>query len=395
MRRTPRTQRDFFDETVYGQLLPEEDELLTIKEQVDLSFVEEETADLYADSGRPAYPASVLFKMLFLEYYANLSDVQVARQCRYNLLYRAFVGLGVGEPTPDDTTLVVFRRRLGEERFRRLFDRLVGQCRERGLLEGRLKIVGATHVIAHVAVPNTLNLLRQARRRVVRAIEKEEGRLRADLRRRFASQEPLHREPTPQPLQEEVRISEALLAETHPYRDVVAREVALLERVLRPEGGEKEVSLVDPDARFGRKGPQKTFVGYKVHMAEDSSELVTSLEVLGGNKHEGHHLPQLLAQEQGKGVFQGALVAGGLCDSALNRQLITAAGMVGYIPLRKRRRKHHGFAYEPGTDRLTCPAGEAPWARCVREQGPCIPSPHANVCHVRGGLPAHPSMVGG
>ena len=83
---------------------------------MDLLRVEEETADLYADSGRPAYPASVLFRMLFLKYYASLSDVQVARHCRYNLLYRAFVDLGIGESTPDDTTLVVFRRRLGEER---------------------------------------------------------------------------------------------------------------------------------------------------------------------------------------------------------------------------------------------------------------------------------------
>jgi len=388
MRTSLRTQRDFFDETVYGQLLPEEDELLTIKEQVDLSFVEEETADLYADSGRPAYPASVLFRMLFLEYYANLSDVQVARQCRYNLLYRAFVGLGVGEPTPDDTTLVVFRRRLGEERFRRLFDRLVARCREGGLLEGRLKIVDATHVIAHVAVPNTLNLLRQARRRVVRAIEREEGHLREDLRRRFATEEPLHREPTPQLLQEEVRLSEALLAEAHPYGDVVAREVALLERVLRPQGGEKVVSLVDPDARFGHKSPQKTFVGYKVHVAEDSSELVTSLEVLGGQEHEGHQLPELLAQEEAKRIVQAALVADGLYDSAVNRRVIAEAGMVGYIPLSKRRRKVGSFSYDSANERLICPAGEASVGKVRQGTGTlftfsprqCAPCPNPSGC---------------
>ena len=90
--------------------------------------MEEETAGLYADTGRSAYPAGVLFRMLFLEYYANLSEVQVARQFRYDLLYQAFVGLGVRNSTSDDTTLVVFRRRLGEERFRRLFDRLATQC---------------------------------------------------------------------------------------------------------------------------------------------------------------------------------------------------------------------------------------------------------------------------
>lgn len=358
MRSEPRSQGDFFDETVYGQLLPEEDELLTIRDRVDLSWVEEETVDLYADSGRPAYPAGVLFRMLFLEYYANLSDVQVVRQCRYNLLYRAFVGLGVGDPTPDDTTMVVFRRRLGEERFRRLFDRLVAQCQERGLLEGRLKIVDATHVIAHVAVPNTVNLLRHARHRVVHAIEKQEGRLREDLRSQFHTEEPLHRGPTPQVLQEEVQLSEALLAEAQPYGSALAPEVELLEGILRPERSDKVVSVVDPDARFGHKSPQKTFIGYKVHVAEDSSELVTSLDVLGGNEHEGHLLPQLLTQEQAKGVCQGALVADGLYDSALNRRVIAEGGMVGYIPLSKRRRKSVGFTYDPPSDGLICPAGQ-------------------------------------
>jgi len=84
----------------------------------------------------------------------NLSDVEVSKQCRYNLLYRAFVGLGVSDPTPDDTTLVVFRTRLGEERFERLFERVVEQAQEAGLLQERLKIVDATHLIADVAIPS-------------------------------------------------------------------------------------------------------------------------------------------------------------------------------------------------------------------------------------------------
>ena len=359
MRSVPSIQGDFFDETVYGRLLPEEDELLAIKEQIDLSYVEEETADLYGDCGRPAYPASVLFKMLFLEYYANLSDVQVARQCQYNLLYRAFVGLSIEDQTPDDTTLVVFRRRLGEERFGRLFDRLIAQCQAKGLLEGRLKIVDATHVIARVAIPNTVNLLRQARRRVVRAIEEQEGRLRKDLASRFATEGALHGVPTAALLQEEVQLSETLVAESQPYREAVAREVSLLKQILHPQQeGDKMVSVVDPEARFGHKSPRKTFIGYKVHVAEDSSELVTSLEVLKGNEHEGHRLPQLLAQEQAKGVCQAVLVADGLYNSASNRELITKAGMVGYIPLSKRRIKSQCFHYDPVNDSVVCPAGE-------------------------------------
>jgi len=106
--------------------------------------------------------------MLFLEHYANLPNVEVSKQSCYNLLYRAFVGLAVGDPTADDTTLVVLRARLGEERFERLFGRVVEQAQGAGLLEGRLKIVDATHVIADAAISNTVNLFRQGRRSVPR-----------------------------------------------------------------------------------------------------------------------------------------------------------------------------------------------------------------------------------
>jgi transposase len=111
-------QSNFFDHFVYGHHIPEDHELVRINREVDFSFVKEETKDLYEEGmGRPSWPPEVLFRMLFLEYYANLSDVQVSEQCRYNLLYRWFAGLEVGDETPDDTTLVVFRKRLGRERI--------------------------------------------------------------------------------------------------------------------------------------------------------------------------------------------------------------------------------------------------------------------------------------
>jgi len=52
-----------------------------------------------------------------------------------NILFRRFVGLSVKDAVPDDSSLCVFRVRLGEERFQRVFSRLIGQCNERGLTE--------------------------------------------------------------------------------------------------------------------------------------------------------------------------------------------------------------------------------------------------------------------
>jgi len=48
-----------------------------------------------------------MFKILFLEFYYNLSDVEVAKQLKFNVLFGYFVGLKAEDTLPDDTSLVV------------------------------------------------------------------------------------------------------------------------------------------------------------------------------------------------------------------------------------------------------------------------------------------------
>jgi len=51
-------QGNFFDEYVYGNMVPEDHILVKIKGALDFSFVEEETKDVYSpDFGRPAFPS--------------------------------------------------------------------------------------------------------------------------------------------------------------------------------------------------------------------------------------------------------------------------------------------------------------------------------------------------
>lgn len=173
------SQASFFDSYVEEYFLPKKHKLLEIKEKIDFSFIEKETTDLYARvAGRPSYPPEVIFKILFLEFYYNLSDVEVAKQLKFNVLFRYFVGIKIEDSLPDDTSLVVFRKRLGEERFERIFDKFIKQCEKNGLLEGKLKAIDATHIIADVAIPNTVNLLKEGRGRILRQLEKREKRIR-------------------------------------------------------------------------------------------------------------------------------------------------------------------------------------------------------------------------
>jgi len=350
-------QKDFFDSYVYENLLPESHILLDIKEKVDFSFVEEELKDLYdAANGRPSYPPEVLFKMLFLEFYYNLSDVEVVRQCQVNILYRYFIGLSIHDPIPDDSTLVVFRARCGKERFERLFDRVVEKCKEKGLLRGRVKVVDATSIEGDVAIPNTVNLLRQGRRVIIKRITKTHPQKEEELSEYF-TKERLHQKPKPNELKEEIFRTREFVEKLRGRFDGEIEELLdWLEELYQPDRTEAKIcSFIDTDCRHGVKSARRMFSGYKAHIALDESEIVTSFDLLQGNQNEGSQLCQLLEKEEVKGIKAEAVVADALYDSASNREDIHRKGMKAYIPFRRKNKQAKGFVYDSQSDSLICP----------------------------------------
>ena len=370
-------QGRFFDRYVYENHVPRDHELVRIDREMDFSFVEAETRDLYKeDFGRPSWPPEVLFRMLFLEYYSNLSDVQVSEQCIYNMLYRWFVGLKVGEATPDDTTLVVFRRRLGEERLERFFKKINEQAKALGLLVGRHKILDATHVIANVAIPSTVGLLRQARKKVLRVIGKKYPVCARKLEESYGEGDSQGRRATEEELVKEVELTRAFFSEAKGrYTEGTDQIITEMEEMLY--GEEKVASLVDPDARWGYKDEDHPFCGYKVHIGCDESELVTSVDVLSGNENEGaeKNVRSLLEKEREQGMGHEAVVADALYDSSENRKAIheekTTEGepVKAYIPSRQKEKNLDRFRYEMKRDRVICPVKQLSIGKSPHEQG--------------------------
>jgi len=71
---------------------------MKMRRAVDWTSIEAELAGFYdRGQGRPSCPVQLL-RILILEQYADLSDREVGEQLGCNLLYRAFVGLGMDEP---------------------------------------------------------------------------------------------------------------------------------------------------------------------------------------------------------------------------------------------------------------------------------------------------------
>jgi hypothetical protein len=60
---------------------------------------------------------------------------------------------------------------LGVERFTQLFNEILRQARAQGLVKDRLRLKDATHLIANIAIPSTVQLVAQTREQVLVAAE--------------------------------------------------------------------------------------------------------------------------------------------------------------------------------------------------------------------------------
>ena len=97
--------------------------------------------------GRPFWPVVLMVKCLLLAKWYGLSDPQLEEQLHDRLSFRRFVGLGLNEPTPDETTFVNFRKRLRKTGHgSTLFDAVLDQLRAQGLVLEEGSLVDATIV---------------------------------------------------------------------------------------------------------------------------------------------------------------------------------------------------------------------------------------------------------
>jgi transposase, IS5 family len=144
MHTTTNTQLGLLDSLMTAT--PTNEFLERLDATLDWKPVEKALLAMYpATTGRPPYAPLVLFKMSLLQHCYGLSDPQCEEQVGDRLSWRRFVGLGLQEAVPDETTLVNFRKRLRQyglhEQLLGLVNRQLGQ---KGLILKTCTLVDAT-----------------------------------------------------------------------------------------------------------------------------------------------------------------------------------------------------------------------------------------------------------
>jgi transposase len=305
------------DLLVFEKLVPADHYLRQVKALIDFECFRTQLADCYSpDEGRPADDPVLMLKLGFLAFHYNLSDRRVLAETQVNVAFRLFLDLSLDSELPHPSLLSVFRSRLGETKYQAVFAGIVEQARSLGLVKDRLRLKDATHVIANIAVPSTIRLVAQTRKRLLEAtrpfapvrVAQEEARALAirtvgtdleeperllqrvtHLREILAWVDPLY-----QGLPE-------LPAQKDAPRQTLGEAVQLAHKVLSdredPKAPDKLISVADPDARVGKHG--SFFNGYLLDVAMDAdSQMITALSVLPANGNEAADATALIQQEE-------------------------------------------------------------------------------------------------
>jgi transposase len=305
------------DHQVFSQLVPEGHYLRRLKAAVDFSQLRPLLADCYSsDMGRGALDPVCLLKLLLLQFHYGWSDESVIQQAQVNVAIRFFLDLSLASPLPDPSLLTHFRKRLGAERLQRIFDEVLRQARAAGLVKDRLRLKDATHVIANIAVPATIQLVAQAREKLLVAADafapdevarhrQEATEIRAATADLADAARLLRRVEHLRALVSWAAAWQLRLEIGEPSVDaqVYERFLAALElarKVLNdrePTAGDRLLSLTDIDARRNKHGAY--YDGYLLDVSMDAdSELICAVDLLPSNSDEAANAKRLIESEE-------------------------------------------------------------------------------------------------
>jgi len=165
----PPPQRSlFYTDFVLDKRIRKNHPLRKIDALIDFDFAYEEVKDCYGSKGNVSVPPPVILKlMLLLVFYNVRSERELMDTLPERLDWLWFLGYDLDTAIPNHSVLSKARRRWGEGVFQRFFERVVRQCVEAGLVDGRKIFVDSSLVDANASnnsVIDTHNLQHQLRK---------------------------------------------------------------------------------------------------------------------------------------------------------------------------------------------------------------------------------------
>jgi len=304
--------------------VPENHLLRLIDKHVCFDFVRERLKQSYSDMGRPSIDPELLLRILLIGYlYGITSERRLVEELRMHLAWRWFTGLGFDQEIPHHSTFSKNRHgRFQESKlFEQLFEHIVRQCVEVGLVQGKQLSVDGSFVEANAA---------------------KETRIPRD---QLAEAAQVHHT---------VRQYLKEVEEQNPLEEAVHQQ--------------EQVSTTDPDSTYATKGGTPARLGYydnylvdnhscvivgvQATAARMSQETVAAQDMITRFAHwQGREAESVAADTTyGNGEFLQWLADRNITPYMRTRDSVHRKNSPFYGPER--------FTYQPESNSYLCPAGQ-------------------------------------
>ena len=349
-------------EGLYDIVVPRDNLLRRIKEEIDFSFVNPMLAKQYCEKfGRPAKEPEMMFKLMFLKKIYDLSDERLIGNAQTDMAYKYFLGLEPEDGMIDPSLLTKFRKtRITEDILEEMLRETIRQAIKKGVLKSTAIIVDSTHTAANAKAKSPTQILRELSKQLRREIYRE----MIELSEKFPGKPEISAD-----LAEEIEYTYRLLnsVEEEILQSEKSALIALYERIkeLLDTDRIREIrSKADEDARFGHKTSTSTFFGFKNHLAMTEERIITGVEVTDGSADDGKQLKTLIEKSQANGVTVKEAIGDMAYVSEDNLAVCEEKGVTLYaktntaVAAAAAAELDEGFCFNKDAGLLQCPAGE-------------------------------------
>jgi len=304
--------------------IPEGHLLRLIDQHISFEFVRQQLKDSYSETGRPSIDPELLLRILLIGYlYGITSERKLVEELRMHLAWRWFTGLGFDQEIPHHSTFSKNRHGRFQETklFEQLFEQIVRQCVEVGLVEGKQLSVDGSFVEANAAKESRVP---REQLREVAQVNRTVQQYLVELEEQNPIEEPVHQQ--------------------------------------------DRVSTTDPDSTYATKGGTPARLGYydnylvdndscvivgvQATAARMSQETVAAQDMLTRFAQWQQRVPESVAADTtyGNGEFLQWLADRNITPYMRTRDSALRKNNPGYGPER--------FTYQPDSNTYRCPAGE-------------------------------------
>jgi transposase len=311
--------------------------LRKVAKVLDFGFVSDEVEHLYGTNGNVSVPPPVILKLMVLLMLYNVrSEREMMDTLPERLDWLWFLGYDLDSEIPHHSVLSKARRRWGADLFKSFFERIVHQCVEGGLVEGKKLFMDSSLIDADASRESIVDT-HSLKRYFNRAYRQLEKRLESLEDQNDNDDDPSDGGSKP------------------PRQDVVNRRF---------------ISTTDPEASVVRKTKGKANLRYQSHRAVDGSYGVITETLLGpGDESGAHRLVELMdGHHANTGRSVVTLVADALYGTKENFLACHRRGVRAHIPPLPDFAKDKGtrkgifppsaFTFNADSDTMTCPTGK-------------------------------------